>query len=441
MNKPNFLKKVTQKIKPAAPEHRRRLTDPLPEKTANFSDGGAKAGAANGGSAAENRQKLAQKFSIFKKKDKKEKIEDRRLELFEKDASLRPRQLFVKFNLQDQIIFAKRLSVLVKAGIPILSSLRMLEEQAGSRHGARIIKDLRDQMEKGKSLASGMNCYQKLFGEFAVNIVRVGEMSGTLVQNLNYLADELKKKQELRRNIIGALIYPAFIVVATIAIVIMLTVFLFPKILPLFNSFNAELPWSTKALIIISDTMGTYWAWMLGGLFAFIIIYNLLLRLPAFKLFSDTLLLRWPILGRMFKSYHIANSTRTMSLLLKSEVGILESLRVAGETSGNAAYQKAFREISEGVIKGEPMSDTMKKQKLLFPILVPQMVQVGEMTGSLNSSLMYVSEMFEDEMTTSTKNLTTSIEPILMVMMGVMVGFVALSIITPIYGITQSLQP
>lgn len=362
-------------------------------------------------------------------------------QLFEEDAVSGPGQMFMHFSLRDQILFAKRLSILVKASIPILSSLKMLEEQSGSRHGAKIIRDLRKQMEAGRSLANGMRCYKKIFGEFAVNIVRVGEMSGTLVQNLNYLADELKKKMELRRSIVSALIYPAFIVAATIAIVIMLTVFLFPKILPVFASFNAQLPWSTRVLIAVSDAAQQYWIHFLVGLFIAIVAFGLLLRIPSFKLFCDRGLLRWPILGGMFKSYYIANSTRTLGLLLKSEVGIMEGLRIVAETSGNSAYRKAFLDISEGVLRGETVGDMMKRDRLLFPLLVPQMVQVGEMTGSLNSSLLYLSEMYEDEMKTATKDLTTSIEPVLMILMGVMVGFVALSIITPIYGITQSLHP
>lgn len=346
-----------------------------------------------------------------------------------------------RFAPQNQIIFAKRLAVLVKAGVPILNSLQMLEDQAGSRRDSGIIGDLRKQMEQGKSLAAGMSRHIKIFGQFAVNIVRVGEMSGTLAQNLNYLAGELKKKQELKRNIISALIYPAFIVAATIAIVIMLTVFLFPKILPVFASFNARLPWSTRALISVSDFITAYWPYFFAGIVVFLIAFALMMRIRRICHFWDRLLFRWPILGPVFRGYFLANSTRTMSLLLKSEVNILEALRIVGETSGNEGYRQAFEKIGDCVARGETVSETMKKDKLLFPLLVSQMVQVGEMTGTLHSNLMYVSEMFEDEMAVSTKNLTTSIEPVLMLFMGILVGFVALSIITPIYGITRSLQP
>lgn len=348
---------------------------------------------------------------------------------------------FYGFSLQDQIIFAKRLAILVKAGIPILSSLRMLEDQASSRAGRVILRHLREQMEEGKSLAAGMRCYKNIFGEFAVNIVQVGEISGTLTQNLNYLADELKKKQELKRSIAGALIYPAFIIAATVGIVIMLTVFLFPKILPIFESFNAQLPWSTRALIVVSNFMQEYWLFLLAAIFIVPIIFGLLMRIRQFKHFWDRGLIRWPLLGALFRSYYIANSSRTMGLLLKSEVGILEALRIVGDTCGNEAYRQSYRGVAGGVARGEDISTAMKKDKLLFPALVFQMVQVGEMTGSLNSSLMYLSEMFEDEMSSSTRNLTASIEPVLMIVMGILVGFVALSIITPIYGITQNLHP
>lgn len=349
-------------------------------------------------------------------------------------------QSLAHMSAQEQIIFAKRLAILVKSGVSIISALDMLKRQSSSAGARQIIGHLRDCVEVGQPLAKAMESYRNVFGNFAVSMVHIGEMSGTLAQNLEYLANELKKKQELRRNVISALIYPAFIVAATIAIVVLLTAYVFPKILPVFQSFKAELPWSTKMLIAASWAMQHYWMYFLGGLAAFIVLAVLLLRIPAVKLAFDRAVLRLPLIGSVFKGYFVANLSRTLGLLLKSDIGIIQALRITGDTSGSSAYRVAFERVIEGVARGESVSENMEKEKFLFPPLVSQMTGVGEMTGNLSSSLGYLSEIYEDDMNNTTKNLATSIEPALMIFMGVLVGFIALSIITPIYGITQNLH-
>ena len=378
------------------------------------------------------------RFSLFKNK----KTDAIASSPMEDDDSVR-KDFFraaAKMGVQDQIVFAKRLAILVKSGISITTALDILMKQASSAGSRRIIGYLRECVERGQSLSQAMSGYKNVFGNFGISIVLVGETSGTLVQNLHYMADELKKKQELKRAIVSALIYPAFIVVATIGIVIMLTAYVFPKILPIFSSFKAELPWSTKVLIAVSNTMQAYWLYYLAGVLLLSAIWGFLLRIGSVRRAADRFILRLPLLGPMFRSYYIANFTRTFSLLLKSEIGIIQTLKILGDTIGNAAYKESFEKIAGGVIRGGAVAENMENDKLLFPPLVSQMVSVGEMTGHLGSSLMYLSEMYEDEMNNTTKNLATSIEPVLMIFMGVLVGFIAMSIITPIYGITQSLH-
>lgn len=348
---------------------------------------------------------------------------------------------FFRMTIKDQVVFAKRLAVLIKAGIPILSSLRMLEEQAHSRNVAQIMRYLREQVEKGQPLSAAMGSYRNIFGGFAVSIIRIGEMSGTLTKNLAYLADELKKKQELRRNLISALVYPAFIVLATIGIVILLTAYVFPKVLPIYKSFNYQLPWSTRFLIAVTAFMQSYWVYVVIGLVFFAAALILILRMPAVNLWSDRMILRLPLFGSLFVSYYTTNFTRTLGLLLESGMSIVECLNIAADSSGNTAFKKKFRQIAADVTKGGKISAAMEEDKVLFPAMVYQMVAVGEMAGGLSSSFLYLADMYEEEMKSLTKDLTTSIEPVLMIFMGLLVGFIALSIITPIYGITQSLRP
>ncbi|MCU0653164.1 MAG: type II secretion system F family protein [Candidatus Pacebacteria bacterium] len=383
----------------------------------------------------------------FKMAAKKTEVTDKKLDYFWRESQAedvaKPKSLFksmAKMGTQDQIVFAKRLAILIKSGVSIITALDILKKQASSRGSRQIIGYLRGSIEKGQSLAKAMENCKNVFGHFGVSIILVGETSGTLVQNLHYLADELKKKQELRRAIVGALIYPSFIVAATIGIVILLTAYVFPKILPVFVSFKAQLPWSTQVLVAVSLAMQAYWLYFLCGAIILSIGWGLMLRIESVRFGWERFLLRIPLLGGMFRSYYIANFSRTFSLLLKSEIGIIQALNIVGDTVGNAAYKAAFTHMAESIARGESLGENMEKDRLLFPPLVSQMVGVGEMTGNLGSSLMYLSEMYEDEMNNSTKNLATSIEPALMIFMGILVGFIALSIITPIYGITQSLH-
>ena len=176
-------------------------------------------------------------------------------------------------SIQDKIMFAKRLSILVRAGNPLLESLRMLRSQPGSRSAAKIYSRIVEDVERGQFLSSSMASHGNIFGEFAVNVIRIGEMSGTLEENLNYLAEELKKNQELKRKVVGAMIYPAIVITATIAMSILLTVFIFPKILPIFDSFKFELPFTTRSLIFLSGFFINYGIYLATALIGFVFFF------------------------------------------------------------------------------------------------------------------------------------------------------------------------
>ncbi|TSC82283.1 MAG: type II secretion system F domain [Parcubacteria group bacterium Gr01-1014_20] len=199
-------------------------------------------------------------------------------------------------------MFAKRLSILVKAGIPLLEGVKMLKNSATSRAAIAIYSQIVSDVERGKFLASSLESLKHVFGDFAVNVIRVGEMSGTLEGNLNYLAEELKKKQELKRKVVGALIYPAIVVTATIALSILLTAFIFPKIMPIFDSFKFELPFTTRALIFVSGVFLKYGIYILLGFVALVVLFIFLHRLPKFRMAIDGFILKIPIFGRLAQS-------------------------------------------------------------------------------------------------------------------------------------------
>jgi len=350
-------------------------------------------------------------------------------------------KIFLRLPIRDQILFAKRLSVLVKAGVPILTGLQMLNKQNTSRSIKHILKSVITDVENGSFLSSSLRKFEKVFGELAVNIIEIGEISGTLPENLNYLAEELKKKQALRRKVVGAMIYPGIIIVATLGITVLLTAFVFPKILPIFKSVNFDLPLSTKALIWISDLFVFHGLAIGLTLLGAIIGFWLLLKTKYVRLWYDRALISVPILGTLLQSYHMANICRTLGVLLKSEIMIVKAASIAANSSTNAAYKRELNQMAVALTRGEKMSTHMEKNVRLFPPILSQMVTVGESTGNLSDTMLFLAEMYEGEVDEQTKNLSTVIEPVLMVFMGIIVGFVAISIITPIYEITQHLNP
>lgn len=258
-----------------------------------------------------------------------------------------------RMNSKQQLIFIKRLAILIKAEIPILAALAMLKQQAVSKSSIQIIGSLYNGVEKGRPLSGCLADFTKVFKNFSVNIVRVGEISGTLGENLTYLAEELKKQQELKQKLIGALIYPSIIVFATLAISILLTVYVFPKIMPVFLSFKFQLPWSTRLLITISFFMQHYWFWVLLGLAVIILAVIILQKNLKIKIWFHKNALKIPLLGEMLSSYEISSFTRTLGLLLKSDVKILEALGIVSNTVSNEAYRQKFLEISEYASKGQ----------------------------------------------------------------------------------------
>jgi len=349
--------------------------------------------------------------------------------------------LFIRFPLQEQVLFVKRLATLLRAGVPILKCLQILQKQMKGAGMNRVFESLITDIQNGKYLSAGLARFRKIFGDFSINLIHIGETSGTLNENLNYLADELRKKQALRRKVVGALIYPVIIVVATLGITGLLTFFVFPKILPIFQSLSFDLPWTTKALIAISSFFLDFWLYLGLGAVALIILFLIALRIKKFKYAVHRLVLTFPIFGHLSQSYQMANVCRTLGLLLRSNVPIVLSAQITANTTMNLVYRHELNRMADHITGGENISVHMSRRPRLFPPIVSQMVAVGETSGNLSETLFFLSEMYEDEMGELTRNLSTVLEPVLMVFMGLVVGFIAVSIITPIYEVTQHLNP
>ena len=349
--------------------------------------------------------------------------------------------MFTNFSIEEQVLFAKRLSFLTSANISLVESLTLIRNQTKSKYKIHVYDTLVSNVASGQYLSSSLMQYQKLFGDFTIHIIRIGEESGTLSQNLTYLAEELYKKQQLRRKVLGALIYPIFIVLATFGITGTLTVYIFPKLLPIFASLHVTLPLTTRALIATSSFLSNY------GLYCILLLASCMggtlfarSKYEAFRAKLDRILLNIPFCGRITKSYNLANTCRTLGILLRSGIGITEALHIIAETTTNRIYRQAFSSIAESVRRGEKVSVGLLRHGDIFPDILSHLVGIGETTGDLSGTLVYVSSMYDSDVDELTKGLSNSIEPILMLTMGLIVGLIAVSVITPIYAVTQHLQ-
>lgn len=346
-----------------------------------------------------------------------------------------------RLSLKEQSLFANRLSILVKAGVPLLKAVGILEDHASSGTTKAMYQYIFDDISNGQSLSKSLGKWKKVFGDFTINIIRIGETTGTLSSNLKYLGEEIDKKRKLRQKITGALTYPIVIALAALIVSGMMVTFLFPKLLPVFKSLNVPLPLMTRILLFISNFLISYWLWLILGIIVLAIAFVLLLRLKKFHFAVDAIALRLPIVGELLMRYHIVSMCRTMGILFKTQVNVLEGIDITADTATNMVYQKELHNLNKAISMGSNIATYMQKRPKIFPKMVTQMIAIGEETGNLSDTLIYLSEIYEGELDEQTKRLSSVIEPTMMVVMGLLVGFIAVSIITPIYEVTQHLSP
>lgn len=346
-----------------------------------------------------------------------------------------------KFSAQDQIFFAQRLAFLIDGDVSILDGLRILGEQVRSRGCARVIDAVRDDVANGRTLSASLGKFPAAFEEVAITLIRVGETCGLLSRNLHHLADELKKRRQLRRKIFGALLYPALVAAATLGITVFLTVYLLPKLTPIFLSMNMDLPASTRAVIGVSAFLRKRGFMVLAALAAFVVACVVAARRSA-RLRGGFArhVLKVPLIGRLVQYHNLAHFGRAAGLMLGSGMTLRDTLATHASMSGNVFYKRHFQAMSETVDRGERVSAYLRRYPKLFPDLFSQMIAVGEHSGKLSDAFLYLSEFYEREVDDSAKEMSDLIEPLLMIGTGALVGFIALAVISPMYAITRTLH-
>lgn len=340
----------------------------------------------------------------------------------------------------DKLIFSKHLAIMVKAGIPVAESLDLIAQQTSSAALKQVVQQVLANVQGGESLADSLAKHEHTFGELYVNLIRIGEESGTLEENLQFLSEQINKDLQLRKKIQGALLYPGLVITATGMMGIVISFFILPQLIDFFGAFDIELPLSTRILLFFANMISDHGLLVLLILFAPGVLLWAGLRISAIKLWWDEWKLKIPLVGNLLAYGQYARFSRNLGVLLQSGVSITRSLEVVTNTINNTKLQQDLEQVQQKLKKGEAVGDSLSAAGITFPPLISKMAAVGEKTGHLDETLLYLGDFYEEEIDNISKNLTTILEPFLLLVIGLVVGFMALAIISPIYGLTGSVR-
>ncbi|MEK7534561.1 MAG: type II secretion system F family protein [Patescibacteria group bacterium] len=344
-----------------------------------------------------------------------------------------------KVRRKDILVFTRQLSLMLVSGLTLVKSLDILKNQATNEAMREIIDGVITDIQEGLSFSKALLKHPDMFSTVYVSIIKASEASGLLDKSLIRLADNLEKEQKLRGTIKAAFTYPTIVVIMMIVVVFIMMIFVIPKLTDLYKDLNVELPLATKIVVSMSHLTVAFWPIILGAGVLFSFLLRRLSKTEEGKMLIDNLVLKLPILAPIIKKTILAEFSRTLGLLIGSGTLVVESLAETADIAGNVHFKNAILDTSRRVEKGVTVGDALSVYTLFPPILI-QLVKVGEQTGKLDETLLKASEYFEGEIDQAVKTLTTAMEPLIMVTLGVGVGFLIFSIITPIYKLTSSIQ-
>ncbi|OGG15806.1 hypothetical protein A3D78_04880 [Candidatus Gottesmanbacteria bacterium RIFCSPHIGHO2_02_FULL_39_14] len=339
-------------------------------------------------------------------------------------------------SFPEMVHVTRQLSTMITAGLNIDEALLILIQQVKKARLINLLKKIEEEVRSGKSLTSALEKYPRIFSPVYLALVRAGEASGKLDLVLERLADNLEKSRDFRNKIKGALVYPTLIVSGMVVVTFIVMTVVVPRLTGLYKEFDIELPLPTRLLIGTSDFFVANWYYIL--IFA-IVFFLLLLKIRQSKygqFIIATFMMNIPIFGPIFKQSTLVEITKTLAILIESGVPILSALAIARNATNNIIFKDAFDLAAKKVEKGFPLSDPLLENKMM-PSILGQMVAIGEHTGKLGESLTKLSRYFETEADIAVRTLTTLIEPLIMVILGVGVGFLVLAVLLPIYSLTS----
>lgn len=343
--------------------------------------------------------------------------------------------LFRRVSSSDRVNFTRQLSTMITAGLPITESLSILELQSRPTM-AKVVGEVLREVESGGSLASALERHSDAFDQTYVALVKAGEAAGVLDKVLSRLADNLEKDREFNSRIKSAMIYPAIVIGGMVIVAAIMIIFVIPKLMVVYSEFQAELPLMTKILLRVSQFAAKFW-WLglifLAGLVAGM---RVLATQPEFKKYYDQFLFKIPLIGKLRRQIILTEFTRTLGLLVGAGILLVEALNIVRRSMGSLIYEKAIETTASEVEKGLSLAVAIARTEV-FPPILPQMIAVGEETGKIDEVLAKVSAYFEQESDLMVKGLTAALEPLIMIVLGVGVGFLIIAVIMPIYNLTS----
>ena len=340
-----------------------------------------------------------------------------------------------RVSLSDRVNFTRQLSTMIMSGLPVTEALEILELQT-SPAMAKVISEILRDVEGGGNLASSLEKHPEVFDQVYIALIRSGEAAGVLDKVLNRLADNLEKEKEFNSKVKGAMIYPIIVVSGMILVAAIMIIFVIPKMTKIYEEFQADLPAPTKILMAVSSFATNFW-WLCLILIAGVIFgIRILSKNPQFKKRYDEMVFTLPIIGNLRKQIMLTEFTRTLGLLISAGILIVDAIEIVRHSLKSPVFEKAVTEAGKEVEKGLPLATALARAEV-FPPILPQMIAVGEETGKLDEVLTKVSSYFDQEAETAVKGLTSALEPLIMVVLGLGVAFLMIAVIMPIYNLTN----
>jgi type IV pilus assembly protein PilC len=343
---------------------------------------------------------------------------------------------FQRISIKDKVFFTRQIATIINAGIPLLKALYIQKQQTRNKRFCVIIEELIADLEGGISLSESIAKHPDVFDTFYLSLVRAGEVSGSVDESLRRLADQLEGNYKLLGKLKSALVLPSFIFVAMIGVVVLMLVYVVPQLSTLFTEEGVEMPLPTRIMIFMSNALLSYWFVIIIVLFVAFSLFTYYFRTPQGIALYDTLVTKVPIFGPLLQKIYIDRFSRNLGIMLEDGVPITTALNVVAETMGNTHYSKSVTDLIPQIEHGRSLTKATSADSR-FPFIAVQMINVGEESGELDAMLMKVADFLEEEIDNTVKNLATLLEPLVIVIMGFGVVFLAVAILGPIYGLVN----
>lgn len=348
--------------------------------------------------------------------------------------------MFSRVRFIDKLFFTKHMTVMVKSGVTVVDALENLTAQK-NQYFSKVIKGVLRNVENGVGLCEALAKYPSVFDSFYCNLIKVGEMSGVLDQILECLTKQLEKERSLSAKIRGAMLYPMIVLSLAVVIGSGILLFVLPQMVNLFKSLDITLPLSTRILLFLGETAKNYGLYIVLGIIFFIVSVWRLLKIKFIQNICDTVVLRIPIVGDFLLNAQLTSMFRNLGLMLGNGLTVNDALSIQADISSNAVFKKYSKSLKQTVENGRPIFNELENRKFhLMPPIVGKMVKVGEKTGTLSETFIYLGNFFEEELDTLAKNFPNKLEPVMLILIGLVVAFVALAVISPIYGLTGGIK-